>query len=66
MIKWLIGAVATIAFLWGLTAVLDALTCSGGWEYCSTEIVLGVIGVSLAGLSFAYLAFLLGQVQKSI
>lgn len=65
MLKWLVGAVAAVAFFWGLTAVMDALACQGGWENCSTEIILGVIGISLAGLSFVYLGFLIGQVQKS-
>lgn len=66
MLKWLVGAVAAVAFFWGLNAVLEALACQGGWEHCSTELMLGVVGVSLAGLSFVYLGFLLGQVQKNI
>lgn len=63
MLKWIIALLAATAFVWGLSRVLEALTCDFG---CRNEIIFGVIGVALAGLSFAYLIFLFSRVQSNI
>jgi|GEM_PF-3200351 hypothetical protein len=62
MLRWLIGVVAAVAFFWGLNRILIALTS----EATTTDLLLGVVGVALAGLSFVYLGYLLGRVQRSV
>ena len=62
MLKWVIGILAAIAFFWGLNRILIALTTDAS----GIDLVLGIVGVALAGFSFIYLGYLLGQVQKSI
>jgi hypothetical protein len=62
MLRWVIGVVAAVAFFWGLNRILIALTTDAG----TVDLVLGLVGLGLAGFSFIYLGYLLGQVQKSI
>ncbi|MFP4174567.1 MAG: hypothetical protein ACLFSW_02150 [Halobacteriales archaeon] len=62
MLKWVIGVVAAVAFFWGLNRILIALTTQAG----TVDLVLGLVGAALAGLSFIYFGLLLGQVQKGI
>jgi len=64
MLRWVIALLAATAFVWGLSRVIDALTC--GQLCTSDQILLGVVGVSLAGLSFAYLIFLFTRVQADM
>jgi hypothetical protein len=61
MLRWLIGVVAAVAFFWGLNRILIALTSEA-----TIDIILGLVGVALAGLSFVYLGYLLGRVQRSV
>jgi hypothetical protein len=62
MLKWVIGVVAAIAFFWGLNRIMVALTTQAG----TIDLVLGLVGAGVAGLSFIYFGFLIGQIQKSV
>jgi len=62
MLRWVIGVVAAVAFFWGLDRVLIALTARSS----TTDLLLGLVGVGVAGLSFIYFGYLLGQIQKGI
>lgn len=61
MLKWIVAVAATVAIVWGLTAVMNALAGGTTWE-----LVKGVVGVSLAGLSFIYLFWLFNRMQKNV
>ncbi len=61
MLKWIVGVGATVAIVWGLVQVMNAL--AGG---TTMELLRGVVGVLLAALSFAYLFWLFSSMQKNM
>lgn len=61
MLKWVVAIGATVAIVWGLVQVMNALAGGTFWV-----LLKGIIGVSLAGLSFMYLFWLFNDMKKSM
>ncbi|MFW5929554.1 MAG: hypothetical protein ACOCT0_03955 [Halobacteriota archaeon] len=67
MLKWLVAVLATILFVWGLNKVVIALGCEETrTTTCTEEVALGIVGVTLAALSFVYLAWLFSTTQRNM
>lgn len=61
MLKWVVAIAATVAIVWGLVQVMNALAGGSFWV-----ILKGIVGVSLAGLSFIYLFWLFNDMKKKM
>ena len=61
MLKWVVAIAATVAIVWGLVQVMNALAGGSFWV-----LLKGIVGVLLAALSFVYLFWLFNDMKKSM